>query len=101
MAQSAAPFFSVVIPVFNRADALKVALKSVLTQSDQDFEIVVVDDGSEDDPKSIIDAVADPASAIAARRTRAAAPRATRASISRAAGSSPFSIPTINFSRTT
>jgi glycosyltransferase involved in cell wall biosynthesis len=32
----------------------------VLAQSDQDFEIVVVDDGSEDDPKSVIDALADP-----------------------------------------
>jgi cellulose synthase/poly-beta-1,6-N-acetylglucosamine synthase-like glycosyltransferase len=60
MADSAAPFFSVVIPVYNRADALKVALQSVLAQSDQDFEIVVVDDGSKDDPKSVIDAIGDP-----------------------------------------
>jgi GT2 family glycosyltransferase len=57
---SAAPFFSVVIPVYNRAGALRDALCSVLAQSEQDFEIVVVDDGSRDDPKAVIDALDDP-----------------------------------------
>ncbi|HXC55422.1 MAG TPA: glycosyltransferase family 2 protein [Rhizomicrobium sp.] len=54
------PFFSVVIPVYNRALVLGAALRSVLAQSDQDFEIVVVDDGSLDDPKATVDAFADP-----------------------------------------
>ncbi|MEI9990804.1 MAG: glycosyltransferase family A protein [Rhizomicrobium sp.] len=54
------PFFSVVIPVFNRADVLGAALSSVLAQGEQDFEIVVVDDGSADDPKAVVDALADP-----------------------------------------
>src|SRR5262249_8977586 len=35
-------------------------LESVLAQSDKDFEIVVVDDGSGDDPKAVIDALGDP-----------------------------------------
>src|SRR5690242_12454791 len=54
------PFFSVVIPVYNRADVLIGALRSVLTQTEQDFEIIVVDDGSKDDPASVVDSFHDP-----------------------------------------
>ncbi len=54
------PFFSVVIPVYNRAAELGTALDSVLAQSDRDFEIVVVDDGSKDDPKAVVEAFGDP-----------------------------------------
>jgi glycosyltransferase involved in cell wall biosynthesis len=54
------PFFSVIIPVYNRAPALKRAIESVRAQSCQDFEIVVVDDGSKDDPGAVIVAFADP-----------------------------------------
>lgn len=56
----AAPFFSVVIPVYNRAAALAAALASVRAQSFQDFEIVVVDDGSEDDPRAVVGTLNDP-----------------------------------------
>jgi glycosyltransferase involved in cell wall biosynthesis len=48
------PFFSIIIPVYNRAHVLGRALSSVLAQSCQDFEIVVVDDGSTDDPAQIV-----------------------------------------------
>jgi glycosyltransferase involved in cell wall biosynthesis len=54
------PFFSVVIPVYNRAELLGQALQSVLAQSEQDFEIVVVDDGSQDDPASVVTELGDP-----------------------------------------
>ncbi|WP_426757128.1 glycosyltransferase family 2 protein [Myxococcus sp. Y35] len=43
------PFFSVVIPTYNRARLLEAALDSVFAQEERDFEVLVVDDGSTDD----------------------------------------------------
>ncbi len=44
---------SVVIPVHNRRSELKKALESVFKQTYQDFEIIVVDDCSDDHPESL------------------------------------------------
>lgn len=49
---------SVVIPTHNRADLLPRAIKSVQAQTWTDLEIVVVSDGSEDDTKSVVEALA-------------------------------------------
>ncbi len=46
---------SVIIPVYNRTQELIRALSSVLVQSMQDFEVIVVDDGSDDDFKMVCD----------------------------------------------
>lgn len=40
------PAVSVIIPVFNRQDLLRRAVSSVLAQTFQDYELIVVDDGS-------------------------------------------------------
>ena len=44
---------SVVIPTFNRENVLERAIKSVFNQSYQNFEIIVIDDGSTDNTKEI------------------------------------------------
>ncbi len=46
---------SVIIPSFNRAAVLPRALDSVLAQSHVAFELIVVDDGSTDETKRLID----------------------------------------------
>ena len=50
------PFFSVIIPTFNRCAFLKIAVESVLSQSFDDFEIVICDDGSHDNTAGTITA---------------------------------------------
>ncbi|ALR21527.1 glycosyltransferase family 2 protein [Sphingobium baderi] len=54
------PFFSVVIPLYNRAAQVGETIRSVLSQDWMDYEIVVVDDGSRDDPQPVIEAIGDP-----------------------------------------
>src|SRR5262245_55820919 len=54
-----APLYTVVIPVYNREHLVEKTLRSVLEQSCQDFEIVVVDDGSRDRPQDVIAKLAD------------------------------------------
>ena len=52
--------FTVVIPVYNRAREIERAIKSVLSQTFQDFEIIVVDDGSNDNTREVIESISDP-----------------------------------------
>jgi glycosyltransferase involved in cell wall biosynthesis len=52
------PLFSIIIPTFNRAEKLRRALESVEKQTFKDFEVVVCDDGSIDNTKSVVDSFA-------------------------------------------
>src|SRR5262249_62419526 len=54
------PQFSVVIPTYNRADILPIAVDSVLAQTCSDFELVIADDGSTDDTRALVAGCGDP-----------------------------------------
>jgi len=47
-------FFSIIIPTYNNANYLKIALDSVIKQSFQNFEVLVIDNNSSDNTSEII-----------------------------------------------
>jgi len=48
------PAVSIVVPTYNRAERLGETLRSVFNQTCQDFELIVVDDGSTDDTQKVV-----------------------------------------------
>ena len=49
-----APRVSVVVPTHNRSRLLALTLRSILWQRGVEFEVIVVDDGSSDDPAAVV-----------------------------------------------
>lgn len=52
--------FSIIIPLYNKEKFIKRALDSILNQSFQEFEIIVVNDGSKDNSEEKVKEVSDP-----------------------------------------
>ena len=52
------PFFSVIIPTYNRKEFLKKAINSVLEQTEKDWELLIVDDGSSDGSQPLKEEIA-------------------------------------------
>ena len=50
---------SVIIPTYNRSSLVKEAVDSVLAQTFNDLEVLIADDGSTDDTRSVIEAIQD------------------------------------------
>lgn len=53
-------FFSVIIPTYNRETELKMALKSVFDQTETDYEIIIIDDHSDDNTIDWLRTIKDP-----------------------------------------
>ena len=53
------PFFSVIIPLYNKEEFVEDTIKSVLSQTFTDFEVIIVNDGSTDKSLKKAEALAD------------------------------------------
>ena len=51
--------YSIIVPVFNRPDEVEELLESLLSQEEKDFEVVIVEDGSQIPCKEVCDKFAD------------------------------------------
>ena len=54
------PFFSIVIPTFNRAKVLNRAIKSVINQTFSNWEALIIDNSSIDNTASVVNSFKDP-----------------------------------------
>lgn len=53
------PFFSIIIPIFNSRKTIFKTISSVINQSFNDFELIIIDDGSTDDSYDLINSFQD------------------------------------------
>lgn len=59
-ANSTSPFFSICVPTYQRCPLLQQAVKSILDQNDNSFEIVISDNGSNDGTAQWVTSLNDP-----------------------------------------
>ena len=48
------PLFSIIMPCYNSSESVKKTIRLILDQSFNDFELIVVDDGSTDNTFQIV-----------------------------------------------
>ncbi len=53
------PYFSIIIPTYNRANFIAKTINSVLNQTFTNFELIVVDDGSTDNTEEVVKNIKD------------------------------------------
>jgi len=49
------PFFSIIIPTYNRASLISKAIESVINQQESNWELIIIDDGSTDNTKEVVE----------------------------------------------
>lgn len=69
------PRVSVIIPTYNRGWIIKEAIDSVLAQDYNEFELIVVDDGSTDDTSEVLDSYKDAVKVFSQRNKGVSAAR--------------------------
>ena len=60
MANEMRPYFSIIVPVYNRANFIKSLIQSVLDQFFENFELIIVNDGSSDNTEEQVKTFSDP-----------------------------------------
>ena len=70
--------FSVIIPILNSSDTLRIALGGIFSQTRRDFEVIVVDDGSNPGEKKALEEMAKESSFTLLRHEQTQGPAAAR-----------------------
>ncbi len=87
MTQNLIPTVSVIIPAYNRAHVIGQAIQSVLGQTRQDFEIIVIDDASIDNTEETVRSFTDSRIRYLRHEQNYGAPQARNSGAEAAAGS--------------
>ena len=53
------PLISIIIPTYQRCNELKIAISSVISQKFTNYELIIVDDGSTDGTKEMVNSFND------------------------------------------
>jgi len=86
MQSDSAPLVSVLMPAYNAAGTIQLAIASLIAQTYHNWECIVVDDGSSDETAVLVEAVDDPRISLVRLGCNYGRGEARRRSLQRAAG---------------